>query len=177
MAPAERPGKERIVPRLRIGLSWLFLGLSLTALPASTHAETLTRERVVGALPALEAMAQRVIDGGGAPGLAIAVIYDDKIVYAKGFGLREMGKPETVDADTVFQIASMSKPISSTIVAALVGEGVVDWNSRIVDLDPAFALHDPYPTQQLTVRDLFAHRSGLPGSAGDDLEDIGYGSR
>ncbi len=79
------------------------------------------------------------------------------------------------DADTVFQIASLSKPVSATVVAALVSEGIVEWSSRIADLYPAFALKDPYPTQQLTVRDLFNHRSGLPGNAGDDLEDIGFG--
>jgi len=80
-----------------------------------------------------------------------------------------------VDADTVFQIASLSKPVSATVVAALVGEKLVDWNSKIADLDPAFRLFDPYPTSELTIRDMFAHRSGLPGTAGDDLENIGYG--
>ncbi|HEY5798502.1 MAG TPA: serine hydrolase [Bosea sp. (in: a-proteobacteria)] len=138
-------------------------------------AEPLTRERVAAALPKLETLAQKVIDDGGVPGLSIAVVHKDEVVFLKGFGLRQAGKPDTVDADTVFQIASLSKPVSSTVVAALVSQGVVDWGSRIADLDPAFALKDAYPTQQVTVRDFFNHRSGLPGSAGDDLEDIGYG--
>ena len=85
-----------------------------------------------------------------------------------------VGKPATVDADTVFQIASMSKPVSATVVAKLVGEDLVAWDSRMVDLNPRFALHDPYPTAEVTLRDLFAHRSGLPGTSGDDLEAIGY---
>ena len=71
------------------------------------------------------------------PGLAIAVVHDDEVVYLGGFGLREVGRPETVDADTVFQIASMSKPVSSTVVAKLVTEGVVAWDSRIAELEPA----------------------------------------
>ncbi|MGO4830955.1 serine hydrolase, partial [Rhizobiaceae sp. 2RAB30] len=75
---------------------------------------------------------------------------------------------------TVFQIASLSKPISATVVAALVGDGILSWDSKIADIDPAFRLADPYPTSEVTVRDLFAHRSGLPGTAGDDLEGIGY---
>lgn len=108
------------------------------------------------------------------PGLAIAVVHDDEVIFLKGFGHREAGKPEAVDADTVFQIASLSKPVSATVVAALVSDGIVSWDSKIADLDPAFRLADPYPTSQLTVRDLFSHRSGLPGTAGDDLEDIGY---
>lgn len=149
--------------------------LALLLSPAVARAQALTRDKVVAALPAFEAMAQRAVDTGGVPGLAIAVVYNDETVYLKGFGLREAGKPETVDADTVFQLASLSKPVSSSVVAALVTKGVVKWDSRIADLDPDFALYDPYPTSQVTVRDFFNHRSGLPGSAGDDLEQIGYG--
>ncbi|TXL69341.1 serine hydrolase [Vineibacter terrae] len=150
------------------------LWLALAALPMATHAQTLSRDKVAAALPALDAMARKAVDSGGVPGLAIVVVHDDAVVYLKGFGRRDAAKPEPVDADTVFQIASLSKPVSATVVAALVGERVVRWESRIADLDPAFRLHDAYPTAQLTVRDLFAHRSGLPGTAGDDLEGIGY---
>ncbi len=150
-------------------------GLGCTFLAASAAAEPITRDQVVAALPKLEALAQKEIDSGGVPGLAIAVVYKDEVVYLKGFGLRETGKPDAVNADTVFQIASLSKPVSSTVVAALVSEGIVDWGSRVSELDPSLALKDPYPTQQVTVRDLFNHRSGLPGNAGDDLEDIGFG--
>ena len=162
-----------VLPR-RLALH-LVLCLAVAAIPAAAWAQTVAREKVVAALPALEAIANEAIETGAAPGLAIAVVYDDEVIYLKGFGRREAGKPDLVDGDTVFQIASLSKPVSSTIVAALVSEGVVGWDSRIVDLDPSFRLHDPYPSAELTVRDLFAHRSGLPGTAGDELEDIGYG--
>ncbi|BCH27494.1 serine hydrolase [Mesorhizobium sp. L-8-3] len=145
------------------------------ALPASgTSAQTVTPDRVEAALSKLEPLAERIVADGGVPGLAIGVVHNDKVVYLKGFGRREAGKPDVVDADTVFQIASLSKPVSATVVAALVGDGRVSWDSKIGDLDPAFRLADPYPTSELTVRDLFAHRSGLPGTAGDDLEGIGY---
>lgn len=129
---------------------------------------------MTAALSKLEALAQGAVADGAVPGLAIAVVHDDKIVFLRGFGLREAGKQEAVDADTVFQIASLSKPVSATVVAALVSDRVVSWDSRIADLDPAFRLADPYPTSELAIRDLFAHRSGLPGTAGDDLEGIGY---
>ena len=158
----------------RSRLSRVAFSLSLILPPLAAHAQTLTRDQVAAALPSLEAMAKHAVASGAVPGLAIAVVYDDETIFLKGFGLREVGKPETVDADTVFQIASLSKPISSTIVAALVSEGVVSWDSRIADLDPAFALYDPYPTAQVTIRDLLSHRSGLPGSGGNDLEDIGF---
>jgi hypothetical protein len=89
--------------------------------------------------------------------------------------VREAGKPEPVDADTVFQLASSSKPISSSVVAAIVNDGeTVTWDTRIADNDPSFQLFDAYPSQQVTIRDLFAHRSGLPGNAGNDLEALGY---
>lgn len=119
-------------------------------------------------------MAQHLVDIQAVPGLSIAVVHADEVVYLGGFGLREMGKPETVDPDTVFQLASLSKPISSTVVAGLVSDGFLSWTSRIADLNPAFQLYDAYPSAQVTVTDLFNHRSGLPGTAGNDLEDIGY---
>jgi CubicO group peptidase (beta-lactamase class C family) len=132
------------------------------------------RERVEAAIARIDAMATELIAAGEVPGFAIGVVHDDEVVWTKGFGVRRVGAPETVDADTVFQLASMSKPISSTVVAALVGEKRLDWDSRVVDLDPGFALHDTYPTAEVTVGDMFSHRSGLPGGAGNDLEQIGF---
>jgi CubicO group peptidase (beta-lactamase class C family) len=155
----------------RAGLCWAALLVPV----ALAQAEAVSRDSVVAALPKLGDMAQAQIESGGVPGLAIAVVHDDEVVYLEGFGLREMGKSETVDPDTVFQLASMSKPISATVVAALVSKGVVDWSTRVADLAPEFRLRDPYPTAEVTIRDFFNHRSGLPGTSGDDLEDIGYG--
>lgn len=140
----------------------------------SALADPVSREKVLAALPQLEAMAQKAIADRTVPGLAIAVVHQDEVVYLKGFGLREMGGAATVDPDTVFQIASLSKPVTSTVVAALVSAGLVDWNSLIADIDPAFRLLEAYPSAQLTIRDLLAHRSGLPGGAGNELEDIGF---
>lgn len=110
----------------------------------------------------------------GVPGVAVAVVYRDKVVYLKGFGVRKAGYQAAVDPDTVFQLASLSKPIASTVVAALVGNGEVGWDSKIVDLDPNFQLSDPDVTRRLTIRDLLSHRSGLPTSSGDALEDLGF---
>jgi len=141
---------------------------------AGALAEPVSRDRVMAALPRLEAMAQQLVANRAVPGLAIAVVHEDQVVFLKGFGLREAGRAETVDPDTVFQIASLSKPVSATVVAAMVSNGVVGWDAKVADLDPAFRLHDAYPSAEVTLRDLFAHRSGLPGSAGNDLEAIGF---
>jgi CubicO group peptidase (beta-lactamase class C family) len=101
-------------------------------------------------------------------------VLQDQVVYKKGFGVCEAGKPERIDADTVFQIASMSKPLTSTVLAVLVGEGRVGWDDRVIDGDPAFRMYDPYVTRELRLRDLLCHRSGLPDHCGDLLEDMGY---
>src|SRR5215469_12855435 len=117
----------------------------------------------------LEVMAKTKV-----PGLAVAVVFQDKVVFLKGYGVRKIGDPAPVDADTVFELASVSKPISSTIMASLVSTGDIGWDNRIVDLDTGFALSDAAATQRVTIRDMFAHRSGLPTGAGDVLEDLGY---
>ena len=134
----------------------------------------MTDQQLKDAITGLEKLAQKQIDENKVPGLAISIVHNDSVVYAKGFGLRDTAKSETVDADTVFQLASLSKPIASTVVAALVSDGKIFWDSKICNLDPEFRMHDPYVTSQLTLKDLFAHRSGLPDHAGDILEDIGY---
>jgi CubicO group peptidase (beta-lactamase class C family) len=101
-------------------------------------------------------------------------VHQDRPVHLRGFGARQAGRPEPVDPDTVFQLASMSKPIASTVVAALAGDGLLAWDDPILRHDPAFAMHDAWVTRQVTLRDMFCHRSGLPGHAGDALEDLGY---
>lgn len=110
----------------------------------------------------------------GVPGVAVGVVFEDRLFWAKGYGVREVGKPEPVDEYTVFQLASVSKPIASTLVARLVGEGHVAWDDPVVKYKPDFVLADPWVTEHVTIADLFAHRSGLPDHAGDDLEEIGY---
>lgn len=140
----------------------------------SVLAQTATKEKIAAALPKLEAFARQIIDRKLVPGLSIAVVHRGDVVYLHGFGLRQVGKPEPVDADTVFQLASVSKPLSSTVVSALVSGGKVSWDSRLRDIDPGFALQDELASAAVTVGDLFAHRSGLPGHAGDDIEELGF---
>jgi len=136
-----------------------------------------TPARVESAIHKLEELAYETLKGTGVPGIAIAVIHQDQVVYKQGFGVREAGKPQRVDADTVFQVASMSKPITSTVLAALVGEGRIDWDDRVIDHDVGFRMYDPFVTRELRLRDLLCHRSGLPDHCGDLLEDIGYDRR
>src|SRR5438034_806555 len=133
-----------------------------------------TSDQVTHAIQEVERLAQKQIQENALPGLAIAVVFQDKAVYAKGFGVRDVNTKTPVGADTVFQLASLSKPIGSTVVAALVSEGKITWDSKLSVLDPTFAMFDPWVTREITIRDMYAHRSGLPEHAGDLLEDLGF---
>jgi CubicO group peptidase (beta-lactamase class C family) len=133
-----------------------------------------TSEQVTRAIQELEKLAQKQIQENALPGLAIAVVFQDKAVYAKGFGVRDVNTKAPVDADTVFQLASVSKSVGSTVVAELVGEGKITWDSKLSVLDPTFAMFDPWVTREITIRDMYAHRSGLPEHAGDLLEEFGF---
>jgi CubicO group peptidase (beta-lactamase class C family)/pimeloyl-ACP methyl ester carboxylesterase len=152
-------------------LSLILAAPFCVAAPEQPH---VTSEQVTRAVQELEKLAQQKIEENAVPGLAIAVVFQDKVVYAKGFGVRDVNTKARVDADTVFQLASVSKPIGSTVVAELVGEGKINWDSKLNALDPTFEMFDPWVTREITVRDMYAHRSGLPDHAGDLLEDLGF---
>jgi CubicO group peptidase (beta-lactamase class C family) len=148
------------------------LALLLTTLCAVAEERPhVTAEQVARAVAALDALAAKQ---NAVPGFAVAVVFQDKAVYAKGFGVRDVNGKAPVNADTVFQLASVSKPIGATVVAALVGDGKITWDSRLNELDPTFVMFDPWVTREVTIRDMYAHRSGLPDHAGDLLEDLGF---
>ena len=149
-------------------------GIAAAFVAAPVRAETATREKVAAALPRLEAFVRQVVERKLVPGLSIAVVHHDEVVFLKAFGVRQVGRPEPVEVGTVFQLASVSKPLASTVVSALVGEGKLSWDSKIRDIDPGFALQDELASANVTVGDLFAHRSGLPGHVGDDIEELGF---
>ncbi len=134
-------------------------------------------DRVLAAAQQMPALARQLLDSAGVPGLSWAVVHGGATVAAGGAGLRRVGDAGPVDADTVFQLASISKPLGATVVAREVGAGRVSWDSRMRDLLPWFALSDADSTERLTVGDLYAHRSGLPDHAGDKLEELGYSQR
>ncbi|HSK73953.1 MAG TPA: serine hydrolase [Pyrinomonadaceae bacterium] len=103
----------------------------------------------------------RAIKDWEVPGVAIAVVKDDKIVFAKGYGVREVGKPAPVDERTLFAIGSSSKAFTAATVAMLIDEGKLKWDDSATKYLPGFQLYDPYATRELTVRDLLSHRVGL----------------
>ncbi len=142
--------------------------------PAVPVPPLFTQAAIDKATAALDGIVENAMKQTGMPGVAVGVVYKDKVIYAKGFGVREVGKPGAIDPDTVFLLASVSKPIASTIVAKLVGDGVVKWSDPAKLHNPAFALSDPYVTEHATIADLLSHRSGLRTGSGDLLEDLGF---
>jgi CubicO group peptidase (beta-lactamase class C family) len=145
--------------------------------PPLVPAMPLPANAVDNAVAKLDGIADDLMKKSGIPGMAVAVVHGGKTVYAKGFGVRDIKTGDKVDPDTVFQLASVSKPVSATVVAHQVGVNAIGWDTPIVSKLPWFALSDPVVTPMVSVGDMFAHRSGLPDHAGDILEDLGYDRR
>lgn len=143
--------------------------------PAEHAAVPIPQSQIDQAVGDLDAIVADTMAKSGVPGVAVAVVHNDETVYLKGFGVRELGGDAPVDENTVFQLASLSKPVGATVVASVVGDGEVSWDDPVTTYLPGFALGDPYVTENVTIADLYSHRSGLPDHAGDLLEDLGYG--
>lgn len=101
------------------------------------------------------------------PGMAVAVVQDDNVVFAKGFGISNLNTHAKVNKDTLFGIASNTKAFTSAALAKLVDEGKLSWDDRVIDHLPEFRLYDSYVTREMRIRDLLSHRSGLGLGQGD----------
>lgn len=134
--------------------------------PAGAQLDKIFRE--------FEATVERARVDFGVPGMAVAVVQGDKMIYSRGFGVRELGRPEPVDPHTLFQIGSTSKAFTSALVASVVDEGKLGWNDRVTGVLPGFAMADPWVTKEFQVRDLMAQHSGMKAYTGDFLAMIGY---
>jgi len=115
----------------------------------------------------LDAYIEESRNAGQVPGLAIAIVKNDSVVFAKGYGVREYGKPEKVDENTVFCIASITKTFTSSALAMLNDEEKIDWDDPVRDYLPDFKLYNSYVNDEIRIRDLLCHRSGLKTFSGD----------
>jgi CubicO group peptidase (beta-lactamase class C family) len=109
----------------------------------------------------LDAYIEKARQEWNVPGLAVAVVKDDSVVFIRGYGVRDLGRPERVDENTVFELTSATKSFTASAIGILVGEGKLGWDDPVAKHLPNFRLHDPYLTRELTIRDLLAHRTGL----------------
>lgn len=108
----------------------------------------------------LDAYVRQTMQQWQVPGMAVAVVKDGKLVLARGYGVRELGKPGKVDADTLFDVGSNTKSFTAAALGTLVSAGKLDWDAHVADHIKDFRLRSPYVTQELTLRDLLSHRSG-----------------
>ncbi|MDX1623617.1 MAG: serine hydrolase [Gemmatimonadota bacterium] len=141
--------------RTRTTASGTILALAALSLPASLPGQGIDPLTV-------DTTVEEIRERTGIPGVAVAIVQGDSVVLARGWGVREAGAGAPVDAGTLFAIGSATKAFTAATVGAVVDDGLLGWDDRAIDHLPGFALHDPYATAGITVRDLLAHRSGLP---------------
>jgi CubicO group peptidase (beta-lactamase class C family) len=151
--------------------------LILIALVRFAAAQTLDVSKV-------DALAEAALKAWNAPGIAVAIIQDDRVLMAKGYGVKERGKPDAVTADTVFAIGSMTKAFTTASMAMLIDEGKMSWDDPVRRHVEFFRLSDPLANEQVTLRDLVSHRTGLsrndvlwtrtPWSQEEIIRRIGY---
>jgi CubicO group peptidase (beta-lactamase class C family) len=150
--------------------TWLAVPVTCALLAAPAAAQT------PPPLQGFDAYVQRVMTRWKVPGLAVAVVEDGKVVLARGYGVRELGKPDRVDAGTLFDIGSNTKAFTAAAIGTLVAAGKLDWDARVVDYVKPFRLSSAYVTESITLRDLLTHRSGYcdPGMwyTSDDTDVI-----
>jgi CubicO group peptidase (beta-lactamase class C family) len=154
--------------------------LSGAYLPSVTRAQELSKPaapmeaRVKVLIPDLEAYIRSAMTAYDLPGLAIGIVTGDRLVYAKGFGVRSKAGGAPVDTRTAFQIGSLTKGFLATTIAIMVDRGKVHWDDRVVDLYPAFQLQDAWVTREFRIFDLMAQRSGLRPLVNDVVGLLGY---
>jgi CubicO group peptidase (beta-lactamase class C family) len=110
---------------------------------------------------------EQIAEDWNVPGFTVAIVKDGEIVFSKGYGLKEVGKKDIPDGNTLYAIASNSKAFTSALVAMLVEEGKLGWNDKVVDYLPYFEVYDSWVSKEMTIRDLLCHRSGLGTFSGD----------
>lgn len=134
-----------------------FAALALAAAPASLNAQAKPDWSAFDKYVAKAAQDWRV------PALAIAVVKDDSLLFAKGYGVLQTGTSQPANEHTRFAIGSTTKAMTSASIAMLADEGKLSLDDRVTKFIPELQLYDPYVTREITIRDLFTHRSGLPG--------------
>jgi CubicO group peptidase (beta-lactamase class C family) len=120
-------------------------------------------------LAEIDQYTQKVQQDWEVPGIAVAIVQGNKLVWSRGYGVREINKPELVDGDTLFAVASNSKAFTAAGLAILVDEGKLNWDDPVTKHLPTFQMPDAWSTREMTVRDLVCHRSGMDTFSGDLL--------
>jgi CubicO group peptidase (beta-lactamase class C family) len=178
-AEISRPKVYRRVLVVFLSSLTIVVALTLTLSNSARAAEPSTtkakmEDRVQELIPDIEAYITTGMKGFDIPGLSIGIVADNRLVYAKGFGVRSKSNPLPVDTRTVFQIGSNTKAFLTATMAIMVDRGKLRWDDRVVDLYPEFRLKDPWVTREFRLFDLPAQRSGLPPLVNDILVMLNF---
>jgi CubicO group peptidase (beta-lactamase class C family) len=137
---------------------WLLAALCLVAASLASASSATD-----AALEGLDDYIERVRRDWDVPGIAVGIVRNDTVIFAKAYGAREIGKAPPLDTRSLFEIGSLTKAMTATALALLVDEGRIGWDDRVVEHLPSFRLADPWVTAHVTVRDLIANRVGYEG--------------
>ncbi len=121
--------------------------------------------------------ARKGMDEWRIPGMAVAIVRSDSVIFAKGFGVKLKGGSDPVTPHTIFQIGSTTKAFTAALVAMLADEGRIRWKDRVTDYVPDFRMYDPWVTREFMIEDLLAQHSGLPPYSGDAQAFFGFDRR
>lgn len=108
------------------------------------------------------------------PGMGVTLMKDGKILLMKGYGVKDYATGEKVDKSTLFQIGSVSKSFTSALIASLVDEGLLHWEDTVKNILPDFEMYDPWVSENMQIKDLTSHRTGLKEQAGTYIPNMGY---
>ena len=149
----------------------------------------------------IEDYTKQVVETWQLPGMAVAFSKDGKLIYSNGFGLKEKKAANNIgfkgishsntpssggvisvfneaqapiESNTVFQIGSVSKSFTATLIADLIDEGKLSWNDTVKNILPDFKMYDPWVTENMQVKDIMTHRTGLGGQVGTYIPNLGY---
>jgi len=138
-------------------------------IPLETNIET----NLTTILDEFSSYVKKVKEEWKIPGMAIAIVQGNNIVYTESLGERNI-KHEPVTSDTIFNVASLTKSFTATLLAMQIDERKYQWVTRVLDLYPDFKLYTPKITNQFEISDLISHRSGLPETTLNELFNFGY---
>ncbi len=152
------PLSVRLPSKIKFTVLFLFLAAFTTS-----KAQVITPDSI-------DRLVERTLKTFDVPGIAVAIVKDDKIVFAKGYGVHSLASNKKVDENTLFGIASNSKAFTAAAIGILADEGKLKLDDKVTDYIPEFKLYDPWVTSEFTIRDLLTHRSGLGLGAGDLMD-------
>lgn len=150
--------------------------LLTSILSVTPHLYTMAKDstELQPVLSKFEQYAEKALHDWQVPGMAVAIVQGDKVIYSKGFGVKKIGTQNPIDSDTIFQIGSISKSFTTALTGILVDQKLLKWKDKVIDYYPEMMLYDANVRPEFMIQDLFAQNSGLPTMATLFESFLGY---